>query len=88
MAIVHRRTALQPDLFGYEPLSLRSHRFVVKGVALMFSPLLTRYETGSENSSPNNLAALPYKDGCKNRFYKQIRSAFFFTSRKNLLAAS
>src|SRR5437879_4257806 len=33
-----------------------------------------------ENSIPNNLAALPHKDGCKNSFYRRIRLASF---RKN-----
>jgi hypothetical protein len=43
----------------------------------MFSPLLMRHETASSHFSPNNLAALPEKDGCKNRFYMHIRLAFF-----------
>jgi hypothetical protein len=60
---------------------------VVGGVALVFSSLLRQHETGNEHSSPNNLAALPQKDGCKNRFYEQIWSASCFTSPKNLLAA-
>ena len=68
--------------------SSHARLFFVSGVALMFSQLLTGHEAESESSSPHNRAALPQKDGCKNRFYKQIRLAFFQATRKNLLAAS
>ncbi len=53
----------------------------------MFSRLLTGHETESEHSSPNNLAASPHKDSCKNQFYKHIWLAPFRKKRKNLLAA-
>lgn len=73
----------QSCFYSPEPVSSHSRRFVVKGVALMFSPLLRRHETSSENSSPNNLAALPDKDGCKNRLYRYRRRAFFRTSEES-----
>jgi len=66
---------VQPRAF-----SSRSRLFFGRGVAYMFSRLLTQHETESERSSPNNFAALSYKDGCKNRFYRQIWLAPF---RKN-----
>jgi hypothetical protein len=43
---------------------------------------------GAEKWLPNNLAASPHKDGCKNRFYRQIELASVRKQRKNLLAAS
>ena len=34
-------------------------------------------QTGRENRLPDNRAASPHKDGCKSRFYKQLRLASF-----------
>ncbi len=76
-------TTYRDSTDGY---SSHARLFFVSGVALMFSQLLTGHETESESSSPHNRAALPHKDGCKSRFYKQIRLAFFQATRKNLLA--
>jgi hypothetical protein len=40
-----------------------------------------------EHSSPQKVAALPQKDGCKNRFSRQIAS-LFSEQVENVLAAS
>jgi hypothetical protein len=41
-----------------------------------------------EHVSPNNVAALPEKDDCKNRFYVHMRLAFFSKRGRIFLATS
>src|SRR5260370_42488768 len=51
-------------------------------VTFALSPLLTWHETGGEYASPRKATTLPYRDGCKNRFYRQVRLSSFLTSGK------
>jgi hypothetical protein len=64
LAILCGRTDFRPCLYISGLCSSLSHLFFVSAVAFIFSRLLTRQETESEISSPENLATLSDKDGC------------------------